>query len=1026
MNNRTTKTGLIMLTVFAMLISLFPAFAAAEVHTLSSVNPVLSGIEVAADNKTIYVYSDVDLKAAAIDKTKITLIANNKPVAQTSITVTILGTRTLRIVSKTALAGTVNSLKLDAGTVKSDATNENNAALSETALTISPKFAVKWKPVTAATNNSVVALELDTGTLVNPAIAKGNLFPTLKSAVRFAANGKTYTALGEQDTVSYDNQTKKLTVNFAQPLTGNASRIQLSAGALTLSVPDSNNKLLSPTLTSAAIDIAPYVVSTTLSPDNKLVTVRYNENIRNGSTSVDKTVQASFLKENVTLSNQTSANFAALGNTDTVTISKNVLLIRFTAELEGAENRIQIDTDAIKDGNNNFALPFVSDLIAADEAEPFVVDVGFKPSDKTLTVYFNENIFLNGSKTLAALASELRYNITDAFDAATVSISGNALIIRHKTTAITNTGNGGVNNIVLQAGSLRDAALNPALQVTTPAPDVTGPTVTNYSLSNNGKDLLIEFNENLFSVARTLPLSSISITYQNGPNTLTKPLSDAVWRDTATTLRIADGNTLRISNLRRALVLDNMLSIRSNSVRDRRGNRNLAASFTLFTSPGDSITMLDTADAALNEITNMLHRLRELSIVSQNQTTPDEERTAIQSEVNALLTQINTVATTTTFNAIPLIGDSPYTLKTAVGVPNNSPRTFAFSSATPAALGISSADVSTTVLAATTMSALDAALNALTKMRMSIYREIGLLPGPFTNLSDSLAVLNAADIGLGSINEMLQRIRELAVLSQDPTATIEDRTGMQTEVNALLSNINQVAEDTAVNSMRPISSSPVTLRTLFADQNNLIHLFTFTSATTSVLNINSLDISSAVDAAAAMAPIDTAISAIADARLKVGNQTSLLQGPFISPSDAIPVLQAAETGLSSLIELSQRIRELAVESQNPSVSESDRAAMQLEVNALIDGMNTIATTTGVDSIKPLGDSAVILKTLLTLPSRVLLPFHFKSATPTSLGVATLDISNNESAAATIVAIDSATGSLSTARTAVTDALFVLQ
>jgi flagellin len=69
----------------------------------------------------------------------------------------------------------------------------------------------------------------------------------------------------------------------------------------------------------------------------------------------------------------------------------------------------------------------------------------------------------------------------------------------------------------------------------------------------------------------------------------------------------------------------------------------------------DGISMLQTAEGATNEITNMLQRIRELAVQSANDTNGTSERSAIDQEFQNLRTEINRIATTTQFNGFSLL-----------------------------------------------------------------------------------------------------------------------------------------------------------------------------------------------------------------------------------------------------------------------------------------------------------------------------------------------------------------------------------
>jgi len=68
----------------------------------------------------------------------------------------------------------------------------------------------------------------------------------------------------------------------------------------------------------------------------------------------------------------------------------------------------------------------------------------------------------------------------------------------------------------------------------------------------------------------------------------------------------------------------------------------------------DTISSLQTAEGALEETTNILQRMRELSVQAGNQTLNASDRTAIQSELEQLKSEINRINETTTFNGSKL------------------------------------------------------------------------------------------------------------------------------------------------------------------------------------------------------------------------------------------------------------------------------------------------------------------------------------------------------------------------------------
>ncbi len=69
----------------------------------------------------------------------------------------------------------------------------------------------------------------------------------------------------------------------------------------------------------------------------------------------------------------------------------------------------------------------------------------------------------------------------------------------------------------------------------------------------------------------------------------------------------------------------------------------------------DGISLIQTAEGALNEVSAILQRIRELSVQSANDTNTDEDRTSIQAEVDELIKEIDSISNKTEFNGIFLL-----------------------------------------------------------------------------------------------------------------------------------------------------------------------------------------------------------------------------------------------------------------------------------------------------------------------------------------------------------------------------------
>ena len=102
----------------------------------------------------------------------------------------------------------------------------------------------------------------------------------------------------------------------------------------------------------------------------------------------------------------------------------------------------------------------------------------------------------------------------------------------------------------------------------------------------------------------------------------------------------------------------------------------------------DGISLIQTAEGALNETTNILQRMRELSVQAANDTNASSDRTAIKTELQALQAEITRISGTTKFNGKDLINTNA-SMKIQVGANANEVITLVLASMTATGLDVS-------------------------------------------------------------------------------------------------------------------------------------------------------------------------------------------------------------------------------------------------------------------------------------------------------------------------------------------------
>ena len=104
----------------------------------------------------------------------------------------------------------------------------------------------------------------------------------------------------------------------------------------------------------------------------------------------------------------------------------------------------------------------------------------------------------------------------------------------------------------------------------------------------------------------------------------------------------------------------------------------------------DGISLIQTAEGAMNEIHSVLQRMRELTVQASNDTYVTADRRAIAKEVRALTSEITRIATQTEFNKMTLLSGGFNHKVLQVGANTNQTISFSISKMTAGALGVSS------------------------------------------------------------------------------------------------------------------------------------------------------------------------------------------------------------------------------------------------------------------------------------------------------------------------------------------------
>lgn len=194
----------------------------------------------------------------------------------------------------------------------------------------------------------------------------------------------------------------------------------------------------------------------------------------------------------------------------------------------------------------------------------------------------------------------------------------------------------------------------------------------------------------------------------------------------------------------------------------------------------DGVSLAQTAEGALQEVSNNLNRMRELAVQASNGTLTTNDRNTLDTEFQALFTEIDRVASQTTFNGVNLLDGSTTSLDLQVGV--NSGETISVGLADTSTTGLSlngaNFDVTSAANAQSALSTIDAAIDTVTTARGDLGAAQNRLTSAIASILNTRENLSAAE----------SRIRDVDVAIE--TADLTRNSILQQAAVSVLSQAN--------------------------------------------------------------------------------------------------------------------------------------------------------------------------------------------------------------------------------------------
>jgi flagellin len=205
----------------------------------------------------------------------------------------------------------------------------------------------------------------------------------------------------------------------------------------------------------------------------------------------------------------------------------------------------------------------------------------------------------------------------------------------------------------------------------------------------------------------------------------------------------------------------------------------------------DGISQLQVAEGAMQEVTNILGRMRELAVQSANTSTYDDahDRASMQAEVGQLVEEIGRISDSTEFNGVNLLKTASV-LTFQVGANTNQTITVSLAAVSTSSLGVATASVGTATDAGALLTTIDGALNIVSGARGSmgaVQNRLESTIGNLMNVSENMSAANGrivdADFAAETANLTKQQI-----LAQAGTAMLAQAKQLPQMVLQLLQN----------------------------------------------------------------------------------------------------------------------------------------------------------------------------------------------------------------------------------------------
>ena len=328
----------------------------------------------------------------------------------------------------------------------------------------------------------------------------------------------------------------------------------------------------------------------------------------------------------------------------------------------------------------------------------------------------------------------------------------------------------------------------------------------------------------------------------------------------------------------------------------------------------DAVSLVQTADGALTETTSILQRMRELANQSSNDTNTAADRTAIQTETDQLVAQLDNIATSTQFNTKNLLdGSMGRAVNTAVA-----------NISTSSVVKAGGAAATITALATALQDANGNSLGILSGDTITVsYSKAGSLVTNTITVTAVTTISSSITMADGTLTATAGQMVATATTAgfstsiNGLTVTVKDSTG--TIRTAATNALSSFAETTAAADIRQDGTATIQIGAN-TGQNIGINVDNMSGA---ALGVEGLKVGTQAQANVAIRVIDAATAKVSTARAQLGAYQNRLQSTINNLGTTAENLTSAQSQVTDV----DMASEMAEFSKNNVLSQAAQAML---------------------------------------------------------------------------------------------------